>query len=78
MLITIAKLLAAGACLAAVCWFGGQFFFAAGVPQTTLHRLLGVTVTIAAGAAAFFGASYLLRVAELHDLLAVVQRKLRR
>jgi hypothetical protein len=30
------------------------------------------------GSAVFFGTAYLLRVAELHDLVEVVQRKLKR
>lgn len=79
MLVTLAKLLLAGACLAVVCWLGAHFFFAGEVTQTTKwHRLLGVTLTVSAGAATFFGAAYLLRVAELHDLVVVAQRKLRR
>lgn len=78
MLITFAKLLVAGACLAAVCWLGSRFFFPLGITQTQWHKVLGVGAIVTAGTLVFFGAAYLLRVAELQDVAAVVQRKLRR
>ena len=78
LLVTLAKLLASGACLGVVCWFGAHYFFPAGVPQREWWKLVGVLTTVAAGALAFFGAAYLLRVAELHDLVEVVQRKVAR
>lgn len=78
MFVTLAKLLAAGACLAGACWVGMHVFFAAAVHYTTAHKLLGVSTTVIVGTVVFFGASYLLRVAELQDLASVVQRKLRR
>jgi len=37
-----------------------------------------VSVTVAAGAGVFFAVAYALRVAELHDIVVVVQQKLRR
>ncbi|CAN5508921.1 murein biosynthesis integral membrane protein MurJ [soil metagenome] len=78
MFITLAKLLFASACLAAVCWVGMRFFFASGVHLTFWRQLTGVAVTIATGTAVFFGSAYLLRVAELHDIVVVAQRKVRR
>ncbi|MGI9089088.1 MAG: murein biosynthesis integral membrane protein MurJ [Chthoniobacterales bacterium] len=78
LLRTFAKLLVAGACLGAVCWLGRQFFFAHGIPRSEWQRLVGVLTTVIAGGAVFFGAAYALRVAELHDLVAVVRRKLGR
>jgi len=76
-LTTLAKLLAAGACLAAVCWFGVQFFFPPGVPQPTFWKLVGVGTTIGVAAVIFFGVAYLLRVAELRDTVLLVQRRFR-
>lgn len=78
MAVTLGKLLLAGACLGAICWIGLQIFFPVGIPGSEWHKLLGVMITVAAGTAVFFGAAYLLKVAELHDLVEVVQRKLRR
>jgi putative peptidoglycan lipid II flippase len=78
LLVTLARLLAAGACLAAVCWAGVQFFFPAGVPQPTLWKLAGVGSTIALAGITFFGAAYLLRVAELRDIITLLQRRFRR
>jgi putative peptidoglycan lipid II flippase len=75
---TLGKLLASGAALAGVCWFGVQFFFPAGAPPTTAWRFIGVFSTIAAGGLVFFATAFLLRVAELRDLVTIVQRRLRR
>ncbi|MDQ6808704.1 MAG: murein biosynthesis integral membrane protein MurJ [Verrucomicrobiota bacterium] len=78
MLTTLGKLLVAGALLAAVCWFAQRFIISAGVGATTWRKLFGVSVTIAIGGAVFFGAAYLLHVAELRDVTALVRRKLGR
>jgi len=78
MLKTFGKLMIAGACLGGVCWLGTHLFFTAGIPRSELQKLIGVGTTVIVGSAVFFGAAYLLRVAELHDLVEVVQRKLRR
>lgn len=78
MVVTLGKLLLAGACLGAVCWWGVQLFFGAGIPDSEWHKLLGVLVTMGVGMAVFFGAAYVLKVAELHDIVEVVQRKLGR
>ncbi len=78
LLRTFAKLMVAGACLGAVCWLGVQMFFANGIPHAEWRRLVGVGSTVIAGGAVFFGAAYALRVAELHDLVEVVRRKLDR
>ncbi len=75
---TLAKLLIAGACLGAVCWFGDQWFFANGIPRSEWHKLVGVGTTVVAGSVVFFGAAYILRVAELQDMVALVRRKLGR
>jgi putative peptidoglycan lipid II flippase len=78
MLATLAKLAVAGACLAAVCWVGLQFFFPTGASQPIWRQLVGVGTTIATAGAAFFVVAYLLRVAELQDVASVVRRKLKR
>jgi putative peptidoglycan lipid II flippase len=78
MFSTLAKLLVAGACLGAVCWFGSRVFFSAGIPDSETHKLIGVLTTVAAGGAVFFGVAYLLRVAELRDIVEVVRRKVGR
>jgi putative peptidoglycan lipid II flippase len=78
LLQSLGKLLLAGACLGAVCWFGTHYFFASGIPRSEFQKLIGVGATVVVGATVFFGAAYLLRVEELHDLVEVVKRKLRR
>ncbi len=78
MVRTLTKLLVAGACLGAVCWLGVHWFFGAGIPRSEWRKLVGVGTTVAAGSLAFFGAAYALRVAELHDIVVLVQRRLKR
>ncbi|MDQ6622700.1 MAG: murein biosynthesis integral membrane protein MurJ [Verrucomicrobiota bacterium] len=78
MLRTLGKLLIAGTALGAVCWLGSHFFFAPAVHHSTLQKLIGVGTTVITAAAVFFGIAYLLGVAELHDLVEVVRRKVRR
>ena len=78
MLRTLGKLLVAGAMLAAICWAAVTFYLGSGSHLPEWEKLIGVFATVAVGAGAFFGTAYLLRVAELHDIVAVVKRKVRR
>lgn len=77
MIRTLAKLLVAGVLLAAICWLAQHFIF---FSQTggAWRKLFGLTLTIAVGGATFFGAAYLLHVAEVRDVVALVQGRLRR
>src|SRR5438445_7605173 len=75
---TVAKLLLAGAGLAAICWFASAFFFSVHPHVAVWKNFLALMVTIAAGAGAFFGAAYLLRVAEVHDVVELVRRRFAR
>ena len=72
---TVAKLLLAGAGLAVICWFASAFFFSVHPHLAVWKNFLALMITIAAGAGAFFGAAYLLRVAEVHDIVDLVRRK---
>ena len=78
MIVTLAKLLVAGACLGVVCWFGRHFFFPAGMPHLLKAKLIGVGTTVIVGTLVYFGVAYLLRVAELRDLIDVVKRRVAR
>jgi putative peptidoglycan lipid II flippase len=77
MLKTLAKLLVAGALLAGICFLAQRFLFASYV-DSLLRNALGLTITIAAGAAAFFGTAYLLHVAEVRDVVELVRRRFKR
>jgi putative peptidoglycan lipid II flippase len=71
MIKTLAKLLVAGALLAGICLAAQYYIF---VPGTTMWRkAFGLLVTIGVGSAAFFGAAYLLHVAELRDVVQLVR-----
>ncbi len=75
MLKTIAKLLIAGIGLAAVCWLALTFFFARHPHAPDWQNALVMLITICCGAGIFFGGAYLLRVAEVHDVVDLVRRK---
>src|SRR6202011_292878 len=72
---TVAKLFLAGAVLAGICWFASAFFFSVHPHLAVWKNFLALMVTIAAAAAAFFGAAYLLRVTEVQDLVELVRRR---
>ncbi len=75
LLVTFVKLLLAGALLAAVC-FGAQWAFFRTLPdQRVWQKLIEIAITIPAAAAAFFGAAYVLRVAEVNDLVKLLRRR---
>jgi peptidoglycan biosynthesis protein MviN/MurJ (putative lipid II flippase) len=77
MLLTIGKLLLAGAVLAGICWLAWAFFFSTHPHAPIWENLLVMSITIGIGAGTFFGAAYMLRVAEVHDVVDLVRRKLR-
>ena len=79
MIKTLAKLLVAGALLAAICLLAQHFIFV----SPSWHRACGESSSescspIAVGGGAFFGAAYLLHVAELRDVVALVRGRLSR
>jgi len=76
LLVGLTKVLLAGAVLAAVCVFGGQFI-GLGVPgggKLLLGARLGAVIT--AAAFAFFVSARLLGVAEMDDLLGALRRRI--
>jgi hypothetical protein len=76
MIKTLAKLLIAGALLAGICLLAHHFIFVPGM--TAWRKVFGLLVTIAVGSGAFFGAAYLLHVAELRDVVLLVRGRLSR
>jgi putative peptidoglycan lipid II flippase len=78
MIRTLAKLLFAGALLAAICLLAQHFIFFSQAGMSSWQKLLGLSLTIAVGGATFFGAAYLLHVAELRDVVLLVRGRLRR
>ena len=77
MLATLGKIALAGAVLAGICLFAQHFFFPKPTKGGELRLIAEVLLTIAVGAGAFFGCAYLLRVAEVEDVVTVVRRKLK-
>jgi putative peptidoglycan lipid II flippase len=77
MLATLGKIALAGAVLAAICFFAQHIFFPKPTKGGELRLIAEVLLTIALGAGAFFGCAYLLRVAEVEDVVTVVRRKLK-
>ena len=77
MLLTIGKLLLAGAALAGICWLAFMFFFSTHAHASAWKNAIMMLITVTCGAGTFFGAAYLLRVAEVHDVVELVRRRLR-
>jgi len=77
MLVTLGKVLLAGAVLAAVCLVAQRFIFLPTARGSEWKLALDVVITIAAGVGAFFGTAYFLRIAEVHDVVTLVGRKFR-
>ena len=77
MLSTLGKLAIAGGVLAAICFGAERFLFPAGESLSEWRKLIGVTLSVGCGVAGFVGAAYLLRVAELNELIHLVRRRLR-
>jgi peptidoglycan biosynthesis protein MviN/MurJ (putative lipid II flippase) len=68
----------AGAVLALVCWAANYWWLDAWVQLRFFPKLCELLIAIAVGAAAFFGCAYLLRVAEVQDIVDLFRIKLRR
>ena len=77
MLATLGKIALAGTVLAGICLFAQHVFFPKPTKGGELRLITEVMLTIAVGAGAFFGCAYLLRVAEVEDVVTVVRRKLK-
>jgi putative peptidoglycan lipid II flippase len=77
MVALLLKLLFAGALLGAICWLSLQFLFQTGTALSEWKKIVDLTITIVVGAAAFFGAAFLLRVNEVRDVVDLVRRRLR-
>jgi putative peptidoglycan lipid II flippase len=75
MLLTVGKLLIAGAVLAGICWLAWRSFFATHAHVSVWQNAIAIVITIVVGAATFFGTAYLLRVAEVQDVVDLVRRK---
>jgi putative peptidoglycan lipid II flippase len=72
MIRTLAKLLLAGALLAGICLAAQHFIFEGG-SSTLIRNAVALLGTIGVGGAAFFGAAYMLHVAELRDVVELVR-----
>jgi putative peptidoglycan lipid II flippase len=77
MLATLGKIALAGVVLAVVCLAAQQFLLRPATHGSQWQLSFEVLLTIGVGAGAFFGSAYLLRVAEVHDVVTMVRRRLR-
>lgn len=77
MLATLGRIAIAGAALAVVCLVSQRFLLPAPTHESQWKLIAAVLFTIAIGGGAFFGAAYLLQIAEVHDVVTLVRRKLK-
>ncbi len=75
MLVSLGKIAIAGTVLGAICWSAQHFFFPDATRLPEWQRILDVAVTIALGGAAFFATAYLLGIAELREVVALVRKR---
>jgi putative peptidoglycan lipid II flippase len=75
MLIGLGKICLAGTLLALVCWAANYWWLDAWAQLRFLPRLCTLLAAIALGATAFFGGAFLLRVAEVHDIVDLLRSK---
>jgi putative peptidoglycan lipid II flippase len=78
MLKTLLKLLLAGALLAGICLLAQTYLFSGGIVVGLWGNLGAMLLTIAVGSTVFFGAAYLLHVAELRDMAQLIRSRLSR
>lgn len=78
LLATLAKIMIAGVMLALVCFAAQRVFFHSLQSLRVWHKAIEVTLTVTVASVAFFGTAYLLRVAEVHDVVSLVRRRLSR
>jgi putative peptidoglycan lipid II flippase len=78
MLIALLKICAAGALLAFVCWLANHWSLDSWEQMHFLQRSLALSLTIIVGMVTFFGAAFILRVNEVHELFEFVRGKFSR
>jgi putative peptidoglycan lipid II flippase len=75
LLMTLAKLVVAGALLAVVCWVDSKFLFTPGSRVPLWKKILEVGAAVASGALVFFATAFALRVRELGEVVDLLRRK---
>lgn len=72
----LAKICVAGALLALVCWAANHWWLDAWEQMRLLKKMAVLVAAIIAAMMTFFGAAFLLRVSEVHEVYALVRRRL--
>jgi len=78
MLVLLAKSLCAGSALAVVCFLSTHWLLANWSTQSFAPKAAALLVTMIVGGLVFTGCGILLRIEELHEVMATVKRRLRR
>ncbi len=78
MLALLGKIAVASSLLLGIAWAGGHFLLADWAVQAFWPKLASLLLVIATGAAAFFFAANALGIAEVHDIIRAVRRRLQR
>ena len=78
MLIGLGKICLASTLLALVCWAANYWWLDAWAQLRFFPRLCVLLTAIAFGVTAFFGGAFLLRVAEVQDIVDLFRRRVGR
>ena len=74
----LAKLIIPLALMAGICWLSLQTMFYPGAHLPGWQKVFGVLLVIGVAAAVFFGSAFLFRVDEVHDVVDLIRRKVKR
>ena len=78
MLVLLGKIAVAGALLGGICWLGAHYLLADWAQQPFWPKLASLAFVIAVGAAGFFACANALGIAEVHDIMRALRRRLQR
>jgi putative peptidoglycan lipid II flippase len=76
MLVGLAKICVAGALLALVCWAANHWWLNAWEELRFVEKACALFIAILLGMVTFFGATFLLRVEEVRDIVDLIRRRL--
>jgi putative peptidoglycan lipid II flippase len=78
MLSGLTRIVLAGALLALICWAANHWWLNGWEQMRLAQKMIALFFTIITGAGAFFGAAFVLRVREVHEVLELAKRRLGR
>jgi putative peptidoglycan lipid II flippase len=73
LLTSVAKILVAALAMGVLCWVGNRYWISA--VHGFLQQIFALVSVVAAGVLVYFGATFLLRMDEVRDILSIIKRR---